>query len=394
MARDAANPAVTDEAELASDRIPVFRRLSTKLLMLTILFVMIAEVLIFPPSVADFRNRWFEERLSTAAAISLVILRTDRGPIEDAAQEDVLRAIGAIAIAVRDAGESRLLLVSQMPPEVDEHIDLDTIGPFESIRGAFDTLLFGGDRVVRAYGHVGESNKEFELIIRDADLRKAMLVYARNIALLSLLISVITAGLVFFTILQMMVRPIRRLRASMQRFADQPDDPGKIIQPQPRKDELGFAQRGLASMQSQLQKQLGEQKHLADLGLAVSKINHDMRNILASAQLMSDRLRNVKDPAVQAFAPKLVRTLDRAVAYSEGVLSYGRAQEAPPTRRRLRLHQVVEEVGELLGIEPEGDLEFINAIPADFEIDADPDHLFRILSNLCRNAVQAMATEP
>jgi signal transduction histidine kinase len=118
-----------------------------------------------------------------------------------------------------------------------------------------------------------------------------------------------------------------------------------------------------------------------------------MRNILASAQLMSDRLRNVDDPGVQAFAPKLVRTLDRAVSYSEDVLSYGRAQEAPPTRRLVRLHQLVEDVGELLGIEPDGPLEFINAIDPALEIDADADQLFRILNNLCRNAVQAMAAD-
>jgi signal transduction histidine kinase len=180
---------------------------------------------------------------------------------------------------------------------------------------------------------------------------------------------------------------------SMQDFADQPDNPGRIMQPRERHDELGSAERGLSAMQSQLQRQLGEQKHLADLGLAVSKINHDMRNILASAQLMSDRLRNVDDPGVQAFAPKLVRTLDRAVSYSEDVLSYGRAQEAPPTRRLVRLHQLVEDVGELLGIEPDGPLEFINAIDPALEIDADADQLFRILNNLCRNAVQAMAAD-
>ncbi|MBL8581933.1 MAG: HAMP domain-containing histidine kinase, partial [Rhizobiaceae bacterium] len=140
-----------------------------------------------------------------------------------------------------------------------------------------------------------------------------------------------------------------------------------------------------------LHRTLGEQKHLADLGLAVSKINHDMRNILASAQLMSDRLQFAKEPGVQAFAPKLVRALDRAVAYSQAVLDYGRTQEPPPQRRRLRLRQLVDEVHELLGIEPASGVEFVNAVPPGFEIDADPEQLFRVLTNLCRNAVQAMS---
>jgi hypothetical protein len=122
-----------------------------------------------------------------------------------------------------------------------------------------------------------------------------------------------------------------------------PDDPARIIRPAGRATNSAWPSASSPEMQTQLQATLGEQKHLADLGLAVSKINHDMRNILASAQLISDRLAQVKDPAVQAFAPKLVRALDRAVSYSEGVLAYGRTQEAPPAPR-VGCAQLVEEV--------------------------------------------------
>jgi signal transduction histidine kinase len=220
-----------------------------------------------------------------------------------------------------------------------------------------------------------------------------MLVYSRNVAFLSLLISLFTATLVFSAIHRIMIRPIRAMTHSMLSFSQAPDDPGRIIRPGERADEIGVAERELAGMQGQLQKTLAEQKHLADLGLAVSKINHDMRNILASAQLISDRLRQVKDPTVQSFAPKLLRALDRAVAYSEGVLAYGRTQEAAPARRRLRLRQTVEDVQGLLGVDPAGNIEFVNAVDPAFEIDADAEQLFRVLTNLCRNAIQAMATE-
>jgi len=161
-----------------------------------------------------------------------------------------------------------------------------------------------------------------------------------------------------------------------------------------RPDELGIAERELASMQAALQRTLAEQKHLADLGLAVSKINHDLRNILASAQLMSDRLTQVEDPSVKRFAPKLIRTLDRAVAYTQSVLSYGRAQEAPPARRRIRLYGLVADVEQMAGIEAETGTSFRNLVPEDFEIDADPEQFFRVISNLCRNAVQAMTADP
>lgn len=390
---DAAAEEIQDTGSQDKRTVPLTRGLSTKLLLLTILFVLLAEVLVFIPSVANFRLRWLQERLGTAAAVSVVLMQGDNASLPRDVQHDVLMSIGAKAIAVRDGGVARLLMVPEMPPQVDEHISIDGTGPLEAITGALDTAFFGGDRMLRVYGKVGDSDKEFELVIPDSKLRKAMLVYSRNVALLSLLISLITAMLVFYAINRIMIRPVRDMTRSMLAFSEAPDDPSRIIQPEARGDEIGVAERKLADMQARLQKMLGEQKHLADLGLAVSKINHDMRNILASAQLMSDRLAKVKDPSVQSFAPKLVRTLDRAVSYTEGVLAYGRTQEAAPARRRLRLRQLVDEVHGLLGIDPAGSIEFENGVDPAFEVDADSDQLFRVLSNLCRNAVEAMAAD-
>jgi len=382
-------------AALASNpgAVPLARRLSTKLLLLTVSFVLLAELLIFPPSVANFRQQWLEQRLATAAAASVVLLQAGPGDIPQNVQDDVLRATGVKAIAVRERGVSRLIVVSGMPPKVDQHVDLDGAGAWMAIMQTGETLFFGGNRIIRVFGKVGDSDKEYELILPDRKLRAAMLTYARNIALLSLLVSAITASLVFAAIHGLMIRPIRNLRNAMLTFAAAPDDPGSIVRVTARKDELGVTERELAGMQTQLQRILGEQKHLADLGLAVSKINHDMRNILASAQLISDRLRLVKDPTVQVFAPKLLRALDRAVAYSEGVLAYGRTQEPAPVRRRLRLRQLVEEVQGMLGLDASTGIEFENLVDPGFEVDADSEQLFRVLTNLCRNAVQAMSSD-
>ena len=373
--------------------VPLARGLSARLLLLTILFVMIAEVLIFLPSVANFRERWLEERLASAAAASLILAAEGSAELPKSLRDDVLMTIGAKAVAIREEGISRLLVMDDMPIAVDQQVDIATTEPFKSMGMALYTLFAGGDEVIRVFGAVGDSEKVFELIIADAGLREAMLIYSRNVAFLSLLISLITATLVFYAINRFMIRPIREMTRSMLSFGEAPDDPARIIKPTGRRDELGVAEAELSAMQQHLQKTLGEQKHLADLGLAVSKINHDMRNILASAQLMSDRLATAKDPSVQSFAPKLVRTIDRAVAYTEGVLAYGRTQEAPPSRRRVNLHRLANEVHDILGIAPQSGIEFINAISPDFEVDADSDQLFRVLNNLCRNAVQAMSVD-
>lgn len=375
----------------SGERVPLARGLSAKLLVFTVVFGLLAQILIFLPTIASYRVTWLQERLATAAAVSIVLVQGDPQSLSQSAQNEVLMAIGAKAIAVRDGGVSRLLAVADMPPQVDEHIDIAHLGMGEEMTGALDTLVFGGDRTLRVFGPVGASPDEFELIMPDHRLREAMLNYSRVVAVVSLLIAVFTAALVYVAMDRMMIRPMRAMTRSMLAFSQAPDDPARVIQPSARADEIGVAERELSLMQDRLQKVLAEQKHLADLGLAVSKINHDTRNILASAQLMSDRLQQVQDPTVQAYAPRLLRALDRAVAYSEGVLAYGRTQEAPPSRRRVRLRQLIEDVRSLLDLE--GGIEFENAVTPGFEVDADAEQLFRVLTNLSRNAVQAMAAD-
>ena len=213
----------TDEtagtAKNAARRVPLSRGLSTKLLLLTIVFVLMAEVLIFLPWIASYRLAWLKERLGTAAAVSIVLVQGEPSSLSRVAQNDVLMAIGAKAIAVRDGGVSRLLVVSDMPPQVDEHIDIASVGLIKGMTGALDTLFFGGNRMLRVFGPVGESDKEFELIMPDYSLRNAMLRYSRNVAFVSLLISLFTAMLVYAAIDLIMIGPIRTMTRSMLAFS-------------------------------------------------------------------------------------------------------------------------------------------------------------------------------
>jgi signal transduction histidine kinase len=375
----------------AGERVPLTRGLSMKLLVLTVLFITLAEALIFLPSLANFRLSWLEERLSTAAAVGIVLVESDPESLSREVQDDVLRALGAMALAVRDEGSSRLLVAVDMPHDVDLHVDLGEASPLAEVHEALYTLFFGGARVLRVSSPLGVGEREFELVMPERDLRKAMLGYARNVALLSLILSLVTASLVFYAIDRVMIRPMRRMTRSMLAFAGAPDDPALIVKASARSDEIGVAERELAAMQGELQRLLVERRRLADLGLAVSKINHDMRNMLAAAQMMSDRLARVDDPSVQKLAPRLVRTLDRAIAYSEGVLAYGRMQEPPPARRKLRLRDLADEVFALSGPEVAARIDLVNAVAPDFEVEADPDQLLRVLSNLARNAIEAMS---
>lgn len=368
----------------------LFRGLSGRLLWLTVIFVMMAEVLIFVPTIATMRMNWLRDRLDTAAAAGIVIDGLQPAELPRAVQDDTLLATGTKVLALRKDGTSRLLAATDTQPQIDEVFDLSKTSMLGSMRDALDTLVFGGKRIIRVYGPIGESDMIIELVMTDDALRKDMLKYSKMMFLISLLISLITAVLIFLAINRMMIMPIRRLTKSMQLFSEQPEDPARVFEGDRSRGELAVAGRHLTAMQVQLQRTLKQQKNLVDLGLAVSKINHDMRNILASAQLMSDRLTDVEDPMVRSFAPKLLRTIDRAVGYTSEVLAYGQASEAAPRRRRIRFEALSQEVRDMLGIDPDGGIEFIEQIAADLEVDCDSEQIFRVVHNLCRNAHQAL----
>ena len=286
--------------------------------------------------------------------------------------------------------QRRLLAVAEMPPAIHHDIDMRDMSWYRAIIDAFDTLLCSDDDVMRVVGPAPMGGEFVEIVLDEKPLRAAMLRFSANILLLSLLISGITAMLVYFALHYMFVRPLRRITANMTAFRAEPENPARIIVASKRHDEVGTAERELAGMQIDLASLLQQKSHLAALGLAVSKINHDLRNLLTSAQLFSERLAKIADPHVQRFTPALMRALERAIAFCESTLSYGRVQEPPPDRQNIALEPLVDEVRETLGLDQGSPVRWISAIERGLMVDADPDQLFRVLLNLARNAVQAL----
>jgi len=364
--------------------------LSGKLLVLTILFVMIAEVLIYVPSVANFRVVWLKDRLATAYTAALVLDAAPNGVVSDALAKKILDSIGARAVAMKMGNSRRMLAVDDMPPEVAATYDMRTVYVFDAIVDAFTTMLNTKNDVMRVVGPAPMGGEYIDLVMDEQPLRKAMLRYSADILFLSLVISGITAALVYLALHYMFVRPMRRVTANMIAFRADPENTDRVVVPSARMDEIGTAERELATMQTELASMLHQKTRLANLGLAVSKINHDLRNLLASAQLFSDRLAKIPDPGVQRFAPKLMHALERAIAFCQSTLSYGRLQEPPPERRQLLLEPLVEEVHETLGLGPDAPIRWISAVERGLVVEADYDQLFRILLNLSRNAVGAM----
>ena len=135
------------------------------------------------------------------------------------------------------------------------------------------------DDVMRVVGPAPMGGEFLEIVLDEAPLRKAMLNFSVNILLLSLLISGITAMLVFFTLHYLLVRPMRRITENMIAFRADPENPARVIGDSGRRDEVGTTERELAAMQREIASMLHQKSRLAALGLAVSKINHDLRNL-------------------------------------------------------------------------------------------------------------------
>lgn len=369
----------------------MFKTLSGRFLILTVLFVMIAEILIFLPSIARYREDYLVARLERAQIASLTLLGAQE-MISDAVEVELLANAGVLNVVLRRDEMRQLMLSGPLPGPVGYTVDLRETGPWVLIRDAVRRLVMPDMEVLRVIGiPVQGGGVQIEVAMDSRPLRAAMLEYAVNIFVLSLVISVITAALLFFAVRRVLVRPIKMLVADMNRFASAPEDARQIVMPSSDVVELRAAEEALHAMEQQLAQSLKQKQRLAQLGEAVAKISHDLRNILTTATLLGDRLEMVDDPTVIRVAPRLVAALGRAVALTEGTLAFGRAQEAPPQLTRLRLRDLCEEVaeGEQLAVAAD-EVRICCDVPGDIEVRADADQMNRVLSNLVRNARQAI----
>jgi signal transduction histidine kinase len=367
--------------------------LSGKLFALTVTAIMLAEVVFYVPSVANSRLVWLNDRLAAAHTAALVLKAGKKDVITESLQRQLLDSIGARMVAMRMDQTRQVLAATPITAQIRQDVDTRDMSMLRLIVGAFDTLLFCRDRdIMRVVGPAPMGGDFLEIVIDEGPLRAHMWRYSRNVLLISLVISTIAAALLYLALHYMFVRPMHRLTDNLAAFRADPENPARVIAATGRQDEIGILERELATMQQDIASMLQQKSRLAALGLAVSKINHDLRNLLASAQLISDRLSHLADPRVQRFAPKLMRALERAIDFCQSTLSYGRAQERPPDRKMIGLAALVEEVRETLDLGPDARVGWVSAVERGLMVDADHDQLLRVLLNLARNALQALET--
>ncbi len=364
--------------------------LSGRFLILTVAFVMLAEVLIFVPSIARFRADFMAVRLEKAQIASLAQLAAS-DMVSPELEAELLANAEVYNVVLRRDEVRQLVLSSQLPAPVSATYDLRAAGPWELIRDAMVCLMDPADDIIRVIGNpVQEAGLLIEITMDSAPMRDAMLDYGFRILLLSALISVVTAFLLFLAVQRLIVLPIRRVAQHMAAYAETPEDARRVIAPMAQVEELREAEEAMQAMQRQLTGSLKQKERLAQLGGAVAKISHDLRNILTSAQLFADRLEGSADPMVARSAPKLVGSISRAVALCESTLKFGKAEEVAPAIRAIDLAALVSDVAEAEGLDEDGTVACLIEVPDGFHIMADAEQLYRVLSNLVRNARQAI----
>jgi len=228
-------------------------------------------------------------------------------------------------------------------------------------------------------------------LLDERPLRAEMWRFGGRLLGVSLIISLITGALVYISLQWLLVAPMRRLTQGMIKFRESPFEASGALKPPRRRDELGEAEREFAAMQETVRQTLSQKERLAALGTAVTKINHDLRNILSTMRLLSDSIAASAVPEVRRVAPSLVAAIDRAVALCTGTLTYTREGAVSVKRARFALAGLVEELGELELKSGSERLRLDNKVPPSIIATADRDQLFRVFQNLAQNAAEAGA---
>ncbi len=363
--------------------------LATRAVLVVVAFVMAAEIIIYVPLVANYRDNWLRNRLAAAYTATLVLEAGPRAMVSPQLSRELLDSVGARIIVLQTHGTRRILAATSLPPAVDEFYDLRHPTFPQVLASTWRTYFANDDRVITVLGAAPMGGEAIEVTMDEGPVKAALHLIAARVLTISLAISALVAILAVAILNFMVLRPMRRLTNNITEFGADPENASRIIVPSGDTHEIGRAEEALATMQDTLVRELTQKKHLAALGLAVAKINHDLRNMLSSAQLLSDRLANVTDPLAQRLAPKLVATLDRAIRFCQATLTYGRATDEAPKPRLVDLRTTVAEAAEAVCLGG-GRVMIVNEISDGFALWADPEHLFRVMMNLLRNGVEAL----
>lgn len=371
------------------------RSLSGLLLRLTIVFGLLAMATILLPSLGRACQDWLSARVNGAHLAALALEAAGQDMLDPRLQDELLTLAGVELVSLRTPGRSLLPLArDDVAFDIDRLIDLRTLTLPRAMVLSLELLAMPGSTHVRVVGvSLQEPDTLVDLVMLRAPLAEALHEAASRIVFTGITIGLVAAALLFLVLQWLLVRPMQALTVSIERFAEDPEGPQRQPAPQ-RNDEIGRAMTAIGAMQETIREDLWRKSRLAALGTAVAKVNHDLRGVLATALLVSDRLAASSDPKVSAAAGTLLDAIERAVALCSRTMEF--AREGPPTLSltRFPLRGLIEECAAAAraAAGPEGRAVILAEIVPALAITADRDLLFRVFLNLLRNAIEAGAS--
>lgn len=369
--------------------------LSARLLLFTAVVVAFGGLLILPPALAAYEEQWLLDRVRAGELASTIAESDPELRVSDAVANQMFDQAGAVTVAVQVDGARRLVLPPKQPFETTPYlVDLRRQNPGSWLAAPFFTLTSPKGSMVRVMAEPRYRKAEFvEVVLPDAPLKAKLVGYLWQLAGVTVFVAGLAGLLVYAFLNIFLVRPMQRITRAMESFRSDPDDPAARLAPSNRRDEIGRAELELDRMQADLLAALASKARLAALGEAVAKINHDLRNMLTSAQMASDRLAALGDPKVAQALPRLERALDRAITLASDVMAYGKSKEPAPVVRPTPLRPALDMAAEDAGLTSKG-VTLETVIDPREQVLADPDQLHRILTNLLRNAREAIEGAP
>ena len=364
--------------------------LAGRVLVVTLGFVLLAMGLFYATRLTAFRETWLRNKLAAAATAFEAFDGGGANELPPVLSRRILASVGVKAIEVSTPSGRRVLAGGGAPVAAVETVDLDEESFLQGVQAAFGALFAEPGTIIDVSGDAAPDHGRIAVTLDETPLQAALWRVSRTFLNIALLIAAVLTCVLWAVLWHMVLRPVRRLTTNIIAFGGRPQDMTRVIAPSGRHDEIGRAETALAAMQVALAHELAQGKRLAELGMAVARINHDLRNILTAAQLISDRLAAIPDPLAQRLGPRLVATLDRAIHFCQATLTYGAGREQAPDRRLFDLSELVGQVVESAHAEHSEAIDYHVDVPPRFEVYADPDQMLRVFENLSRNAAQAL----
>lgn len=376
-----------------SPRVRPLRSLPVRLLILTVSVAIIVGLLVQAPEFSRDRRVLLGEKVLQAYTAALSASAAARGPVL-AQRDELLHASGIESIRLIDSQGTTLVLAGDPTLQPTLKYDLRTETPFQAMLRGLAAAFATKDTLVQVTDdNPFKPGSRIQFVIHRMKITRELRTLDGSDGLVTLGIASAVGGLVYVALLILLVRPLRRLTTSISAFRADPEH-GIPLEPEAlsplQDDEISVAARELAAMQRELRAALWRNSRLAALGTVVAKVSHDVRSILTPALLNADRLQQHADPAVQRAGEIIAQAVERVTDLVHRTLDFAREGPPPPTLTQLRLHRLINEAAESARALV-ATFQVDNEVPLDQQVEADRDHLYRVLVNLLRNAAEAGA---